>query len=274
MANIDVPLRRLVQRRAKDWVKFLIPDCPDHRVFPVETEKTPVATSRLDEAFEIDDPNGAYILHFEPQAYHQKAFPVRMLRYRSDLWEALISAEKDLLPIRQMAVFFFPEHENTSHHLTDTWDGQMMIDYTYKVIRMWEYDRNKVIEQKLVGLYPLLPLMRGEGDETLESSLEQTVAAIQTVENHALQMDLVAVFGIIGSSLYDPDIIRTYVRREMLMESPIYNEWVEEERKEAKEEEKIEIAKKMIQKGMEVHQIQEFTGLSKERIEKLLQSDD
>ncbi|HET7579119.1 MAG TPA: hypothetical protein VFK33_07555 [Bacillales bacterium] len=269
MPKFDVPLKRLVQRCPKDWVKFLVPNCPEERIQSIKTEKTPVQTSRLDEAFEIDDPGGSYILHFEPQVYHQHSFPVRMLRYRADIWESMMKEEETLKPIRQLAIFFFPEHENHSHRLTDIWDDDAMIDFTYKAVRIWEQDRRKVFQQNLVGLFPLLLLMRGETGESSEESVRQTAQAIQTVEDHALKMDLYAVFGIIGGNQFASDIIRTYVRREMLMESPIYNEWVEEERREAMKKEKRKIARKMLAKGKPLTEIMEFTGLPEEEIKKL-----
>ncbi|OIQ52728.1 hypothetical protein MORE_26170 [Moorella thermoacetica] len=33
---------------------------------------------------------------------------------------------------------------------------------TYRVVRVWEEPRQSVIERGLIGLYPLLPLMKGE----------------------------------------------------------------------------------------------------------------
>jgi hypothetical protein len=44
---------------------------------------------------------------------------------------------------------------------------------------------------------------------------------------------LLAAMAIMAGGRYAPELIRTMIRREMVMESPIYKEWVKEERAEA-----------------------------------------
>ena len=50
----------------------------------------PKKESRLDSVLEINDPSGPYLLNCEPMGYRDKALPARMLRYRSDIWEATL----------------------------------------------------------------------------------------------------------------------------------------------------------------------------------------
>ena len=64
--------------------------------------------------------------------------------------------------ISQTVIFFYYEDDNKNRLLTDKEDGIITLHYTYNVIRIWEKPRQEVIEQKLVGLYTLLPLMQGE----------------------------------------------------------------------------------------------------------------
>lgn len=56
---------------------------------------------------------------------------------------------------------------------------------------------------------------------------------IRTVENPSLQADLFAVMSILAEERFSNELVKKYIRREMLMNSPLFNEWVEEERKEA-----------------------------------------
>jgi len=73
--------------------------------------------------------------------------------------------EKGTPPILQAVFFFYPEHDNKNHRLTDTWGGLKTLEFTYRVIRVWEQPRQPVFDQQLIGLYPLLPLMKGKAEE-------------------------------------------------------------------------------------------------------------
>jgi len=50
------------------------------------------------------------------------------------------------------------------------------------------------------------------------------------------------------------------------MESPIFQEWVKEERAEAKAEGKVEVARTALKKGFSVDDVAEITGLSREAV--------
>jgi predicted transposase/invertase (TIGR01784 family) len=52
----------------------------------------------------------------------------------------------------------------------------------------------------------------------------------------------------------------------MVMESPIFQEWVKEERAEAKAEGKVEVARTALKKGFSVDDVAEITGLSREAV--------
>jgi len=121
MPKIDLPVKRLVQRRSGDWVKFLQPGCREEWIKPFKSEYTPKVQSKLDEVFIIEEPGNSYLVNFEPMGYFDAALPVRMMRYRSDLWEATLQNNKGSPPILQAVFFFYPEHDNKNHRLTDTW---------------------------------------------------------------------------------------------------------------------------------------------------------
>jgi len=75
--------------------------------------------------------------------------------------------------------------------------------------------------------------MKKEPTETDEDIIELTIDTINEVENEPLRADLLSVMSIISLEEYASELIKKYVRREMLMKSTLYQEWVEEERKEA-----------------------------------------
>lgn len=233
MPKIDLPVKRLVQRCSYDWVKFLQPDCRQEWVKPFKSEYTPKIQSKLDDVFMVEDPGGAYLVNFEPMGYYDAALPARMMRYRSDLWEATLQDKKGTPSILQIVFFFYPEHDNQNHRLNDYWGELKTLEFTYRVIRVWEHPRQTVIDQELIGLYPLLPLMKGKIDEEPRQILQETFEVINKVKDEALRQDLLVVMGILAGGKYAAELVYSLIRREMVMESPIYQEWVKEERIEA-----------------------------------------
>ena len=255
MPKIDLPVKRLVQRRSGDWVRFLQPGCKKEWIKPFKSEYTPKMSSRLDEVFIIEDPGGAYLINFEPMGYLDAALPVRMLRYRSDLWEATLQDKKGTPPLFQAVFFFYPEHDNKNHLLTDHWGDLKTLEFTYRIIQVWEQPRQLVIDQELIGLYPLLPLMKGKSEEEPEQILKESIEVISKIADEALRQDLLTVMGILAGGKYVAEVVYSLIRREMVMQSPIYQEWVKEERAEAeakgKIEGKIEKAREAIYKFMD-----------------------
>jgi len=250
MPKIDLPVKRLVQRCSYDWVKFLRPDCRQEWVKPFKSEYTPKVQSKLDDVFMVEDPGGNYLVNFEPMGYFDTALPARMLRYRSDLWEATLQDKRDTPSILQAVFFFYPEHDNQNHRLIDYWEKLKTLEFTYRVIRVWEYPRQTVIDQELIGLYPLLPLMKGKIEEEPRQILRETFEVINRVKDKALRQDLLVVMGILAGGKYAAELVYSLIRREMVMESPIYQEWVKEEKIEAEARGRIEKAREAICKFM------------------------
>jgi predicted transposase YdaD len=60
------------------------------------------------------------------------------------------------------------------------------------------------------------------------------------IEDKALRQDLLTVMGILAGGKYAAELVYSMIRREMVMQSPIYREWVKEERAEAEEKGRVE----------------------------------
>jgi len=82
--------------------------------------------------------------------------------------------------------------------------------------------------------------MKGKPEEEPEQVLQESIAVINKIEDEALRQDLLAVMGILAGGKYAAELVYSLIRREMVMQSPIYQEWVKEERAEAKAEGRIE----------------------------------
>jgi predicted transposase/invertase (TIGR01784 family) len=268
MPKIDIPIKRLLQQRPADWARYVQPDCREDWIKEFKTDYTPKKESRLDSVLEINDPEGHYLLHFEPMGYNDRTLPARMLRYRSDIWEATLDKGKGTPSIRQVVIFFYEEDDNGIHHLSDKG-----FEYTYTVIKVWEERRQSVIDKRLVGLYPLLPLMRGEQmEEKPEDALKESINVARGTESKSLtKQDLLAAMAIFaeGSGKFPKGLVTSLIRRDMIMESTIFQEWAKEEREEGVKEGKMETARAALKKGIPEETVVEITGLDQETILKL-----
>ena len=104
MPSLDVPIKRLFQLRVGDWIRFLEPECVDEWIKPFKTEYSPKLSSRLDSVFEVAAPEGTHLVNLEPMAYYDRALPARMMRYRSDIWEATITKKQVTPHILQVVI--------------------------------------------------------------------------------------------------------------------------------------------------------------------------
>lgn len=98
----------MFQQRPADWARYVQPGCGEEWVHEFKTDYTPKKESRLDNILAIDDPDGQYLLNFEPMGYLDKTLPARMLRYRSNIWEVTLNKGKGTPSIRQVVMFFSP----------------------------------------------------------------------------------------------------------------------------------------------------------------------
>ena len=139
----DIPMKRILQVRPEDWISFLFPKLTKINITEMATNKVPKAESRMDNLTFV---NNEFILHIEPKGYLDKALPCRMLRYRSDTWEYTISKDLGTPTIKQGVIFFFQNHDNGMHQLTDEWEeNDPTLDFSYKTIKIWEIEKEKII---------------------------------------------------------------------------------------------------------------------------------
>jgi predicted transposase YdaD len=188
-----------------------------------------------------------------------------MLRYRADIWEYTLRKGLGNPSIIQAAIYFFKQDIQHPMELKDTDNHNSKIQYQYDIIKIWKLKKSTIIKNKLIGLYPLLPLMEKGPEETPEEIIELTINTINTVEDEPLKSDLISVMSVISSREFSKEMLKKYVRREMLMKSALYQEWIAEEREEAAKEADIKRLKQDISEIL----IEKFDYITKEIKEKL-----
>src|SRR6056297_800527 len=265
VAKTDNPIKRLIQLRLNDWVKLIVPNTKSIEIKEMDKEKVPKIKSSMDKLIWIDDGTDKKIINMEPQGYKDKSFSARMLRYRADIWEYTLRNGLGKPSIIQAAIYFYQTDMQNPMELTDSSNHNSKIQYQYDVIKIWKLKKSTIIKNKLIGLYPLLPLMEKDPGETPEEIIELTINTINTVEDEPLKSDLISVMSVISSKEFSKEMLKKYVRREMLMKSALYQEWIAEEREEAAKEAIIRNLRIVITELL----IEKFDYVTKEIKEKL-----
>jgi hypothetical protein len=167
--------------------------------------------------------------------------------------------------IKQAVIFFFEKHDNGEHLLMDD-----TFIYGYKVIKAWEINGADIINQGLVGLYPLLPLTKHKKGISDVEVIMSAIDAINTVNDPVCKADLFAAMSILAAEKYSKDLVKQYIRRGMLMQSALFNEWVADFVEEAVEE----IAAKLLRKGHTPDYVAEIVNFPVDKIAKIAETEE
>ena len=131
-----------------------------------------------------------------------------------DYWVGLY--RKYRCPIDQVVIFLKPTNvevvfteefieENTRHR--------------YRVIRIWEQDPAPLLANP--GLLPLAVLARTNEPTSL---LQQVAAQVELIEEPGQQREISAYTQLLSGLKFDKDLIRRFLREELMRESVIYRE--------------------------------------------------
>jgi hypothetical protein len=260
----DIPTTRLLQIKLEDWVAYICPELTEINLTDLPAALVPgiKAESRMDCVKWLSD---TCIVHFEPMGYFDVALPTRMLRYRSDLWEYTIQKGLGFPKIIQLVILFYKGHDNQVHALHDHFRGEPVLDYHYKVVKVWEMEAEEILKRGLVGLYPLLPLANWGDGVAAEKIIETTVTTITALKDVALGIELLAAMGVLAEGTFPRNLIRKYVRKEQLMASELlmelYGDLLKEQVEEQVAEQVSEVTKQVRKQAAEqVAEVEDQVG--------------
>jgi predicted transposase/invertase (TIGR01784 family) len=101
-------------------------------------------------------------------------------------------------------------------HVGDTW-------HRYRVVKMWEQDPEPLLERE--GLWPLAVLARADRPDQL---LMEVAEKVSKIADEGQRNDLTAAVGILAGLRFDNSLIRSLFRREIMMQSVVYREILQE----------------------------------------------
>jgi hypothetical protein len=103
----------------------------------------------------------------------------------------------------------------------------------FRVVRLWRHSAQAVVDRRLVGLYPLLPLMNW-GPTAPEAALRQCDQLIwEQVEPGEAQVDAWIALRVFARTVFPAELVeRVLPRRQQMIESPAFDDFFEEGRAE------------------------------------------
>ncbi len=163
------------------------------------------------------------VLHLEFQTVPNKEIPLRMTNYYLRIYNK--HAHKH---IKQVVVYLTPSGSNLVQQNTFT-TGKLR--HEFDVVRLWEQPASELL--KYPGLLPLAVL----GRTTNKTQTLQAVGArINTINNRKEQSNIAAATSILAGLVLDKDTIRSVLREEIMQESVIYQDIIEQGVKKGREE--------------------------------------
>jgi predicted transposase YdaD len=99
--------------------------------------------------------------------------------------------------------------------------GKRKTYYEFDVIKVWEIDAETILNQKIKGLLPLVPLMRYEGTQA-EQIVSRCIEEIQEIEDRNLQADTFAGLYVLSGLKKLKHIIRRLIMDERI------EQWLEQ----------------------------------------------
>jgi len=247
MPQYDRTMKRLTSVFTRDYVRFVLGAEPvDAEPVTIEEQdkELPALSRQVDFVARVRLGDEDALLLVEFQTAWAADMPHRMAGY---CWRLHERYNESVYPV--VVVLRSGGVVQRSWHM-HAW-GRLVASCRFEVMRLWEEDAAAVKAQKLVGLYPLLPLMRWpEADprEVLEQSQQLILEEIPDREQRA---DAYVALRVLSGITYPLALVSQILkRREIMLESPVYREILEEGEQKGRQAGRHEGEQKGRQEGL------------------------
>ena len=155
------------------------------------------------------------VLHCEFQTNTSAKIPFRMADYRLRVYRRF--PQKRMV---QVVIYLRPTDSPLAYETAFRLEN---LECRFNVVRIWEVEPEVFLATP--GLLPYAVLSRNDAPEGM---LRQVVSRLEELPNSASKNDLMAATSILGGLKLEGDTIRRVIRSEMMRESVIYQEIVQE----------------------------------------------
>ncbi|MEH1848363.1 MAG: Rpn family recombination-promoting nuclease/putative transposase [Nostoc sp.] len=196
------------------------------------------------------------ILHLEFQTQVDAEIPFRMIDYRLRVYRRFPRKA-----MHQVVIYLKQTNSDLVQQNTFTITGTR---HEFSVIRLWEQPTEVFL--KTPGLLPLAVLSSTVDPEVI---LNEVAREISDITKSRTQSNIAASTAILAGLVLDKEVIRRVLRSDIMRESVIYQDILQEGKAEGKAEALLEVARNLFNTGMPLEQIGRVTGLSIEQLQYL-----
>jgi predicted transposase YdaD len=211
--SYDNACKYLAEEYPTDFVRWLLGgETEDINVLKTELFLEPI---RADSVTFLQTANRILHLEFQTEPVSKPPIPFRMGDYSFRL------KRKYQCSVTQVVIFL----QETTNEIafTEEYRDETTI-HRYRVIRLWEQDSALFLNNR--GLLPLALLTRTDSATALLSQVAQTVATISDITE---QQNITGCLGILAGLRFDRDLIRQFLREDIMRQSVIYQDIVQKE---------------------------------------------
>ena len=219
----DRTMKRLTSVFTGDYVRFVLgAEAFRAEAVTLEEEEVdrelPSLSREVDFVCRVRLDGDAALLLIEFQTAWASDMPRRMAGYS---WRLHERYDEGVYPV---VVVLRPGGRLQRHWRMSVW-GREVARCRFEVIRLWEMEAAEVVSRGLVGLYPLLPLMRWGASEPAEVLARSQDLILAQVEGREERADAYVALRVLRGIRYPLELVNRILRRRQLMlESPVYEQ--------------------------------------------------
>ena len=215
----DSTCKFLAESFSSDFASWLIGESiPLTELSPSELSLEPIRADAL-----ILLTSDEYILHVEFQTETDPNMPYRMADYRLRVYRRFPHKQ-----MKQVVIYLTPSNSDYVYQTAFEIPGTR---HEFEVIRLWEQPTQLFLES--TGLLPLA-VLTDTSDQA--QTLRQVADRIDAVPEIRIQSNVAASTGILAGLTLEKSFINQVLRKEIMQQSVIYQEWKEEFLQEGRQE--------------------------------------
>jgi predicted transposase/invertase (TIGR01784 family) len=207
----DPTCKFLAENFPADFATWLLGEpIPLTKLSPTELSLEPIRADSLILLSSAD-----IIIHLEFQTEPDSIMAFRMADYYLRLFRRFPNKK-----IIQIVIYLTPTGSELVHQ--KVFETEVM-RHQFQVIRLWEQPTQPFLE--LTGLLPLAVLTQTPDKA---QTLRQVAAKIEAIPEKRVQSNITAASGILAGLKLERDFINQVLRKDIMQQSVIYQEWIEE----------------------------------------------
>ncbi|MGH2516843.1 MAG: hypothetical protein ACRDHP_14410 [Ktedonobacterales bacterium] len=245
--DYDQPLKRMLAQASQGFVELIAPGLIWQSELPSEL---PAATRRADIVWKVARADGRIgILHVELQTKVEKGIVKRVVEYGFRIWlREEIGVQSILVLLRSAKTV--PQSPLVVHWMEDE---DELFRFNFRVVRLWEVPRERVLATADYALWPLSGLMAGT---TVENTLDVAARIAEVPIPRSVQSELIDTLALLSSVNLPLDAILDAIRRhpsmeDIFLESSLGQYLIQQGREEGREEGQRQMARGMAQVALE-----------------------